>query len=113
MAVIERGISCLQVPMMFDSYEELDAVRERLAPDGNTDAGPGGLAQLYAAGDSAWFRQPGKNAQATPVAPSPAPVCVTQAAEMARREPSKEQAEGRTFPAQWLFNIESGAALAH
>jgi TRAP-type C4-dicarboxylate transport system substrate-binding protein len=33
MAVIERGVFCLQVPMMFDSYEELDAVRERLAPE--------------------------------------------------------------------------------
>ena len=33
MAVIEKGVFCLQVPMMFDSYEELDAVRERLAPE--------------------------------------------------------------------------------
>jgi TRAP-type C4-dicarboxylate transport system substrate-binding protein len=29
---IEPGISCLQIPMMFDSYEELDHVRGRIAP---------------------------------------------------------------------------------
>jgi TRAP-type transport system periplasmic protein len=29
---IEPGVSCLQVPMMFDSYEELDYVRDRIAP---------------------------------------------------------------------------------
>ena len=29
---IEPGVSCLQIPMMFDSYEELDYVRDRIAP---------------------------------------------------------------------------------
>ncbi|MGA2133782.1 MAG: TRAP transporter substrate-binding protein DctP [Bryobacteraceae bacterium] len=29
---IDNGVACLQVPMMFDSYEELDFVRERIAP---------------------------------------------------------------------------------
>ena len=29
---IERGVMALQVPMMFDSYEELDYVRERVTP---------------------------------------------------------------------------------
>jgi TRAP-type C4-dicarboxylate transport system substrate-binding protein len=29
---IEPAISCLQIPLMFDSYEELDYVRDRLAP---------------------------------------------------------------------------------
>ena len=29
---IDEGVSCLQVPMMLDSYEELDFVRERIAP---------------------------------------------------------------------------------
>jgi TRAP-type transport system periplasmic protein len=33
MTVIERGVFCLQIPMMFDSYEELDSVRDRLAPE--------------------------------------------------------------------------------
>ena len=29
---IEKGVSCLQVPMLFGSYAELDYVRERMAP---------------------------------------------------------------------------------
>jgi TRAP-type C4-dicarboxylate transport system substrate-binding protein len=29
---IERGVMCLQIPMMFDTYDELDYVRERVAP---------------------------------------------------------------------------------
>ena len=29
---IDGAVSCLQIPMMFDSYAELDYVRERLAP---------------------------------------------------------------------------------
>jgi len=29
---IDPGVACLQIPMMFDSYEELDYVRERIAP---------------------------------------------------------------------------------
>jgi TRAP-type C4-dicarboxylate transport system substrate-binding protein len=29
---IERGAMCLQIPMMFESYEELDYVRDRVAP---------------------------------------------------------------------------------
>jgi TRAP-type transport system periplasmic protein len=29
---IDDGVSCLQVPMMLESYEELDFVRERIAP---------------------------------------------------------------------------------
>jgi len=30
---IDDGVSCLQMPMMFESYEELDFVRERIAPE--------------------------------------------------------------------------------
>lgn len=29
---IDNSVSCLQIPMMFDSYEELDYVRTRIAP---------------------------------------------------------------------------------
>ena len=29
---IEPAVGCLQIPMMFDSYEELDYVRDRIAP---------------------------------------------------------------------------------
>jgi TRAP-type C4-dicarboxylate transport system substrate-binding protein len=30
---IDRSVSCLQIPLMFDSWEELDYVRDRLAPE--------------------------------------------------------------------------------
>jgi TRAP-type C4-dicarboxylate transport system substrate-binding protein len=33
LADIDPGVSCLQIPMMFDSYEELDYVRGRVAPE--------------------------------------------------------------------------------
>ena len=29
---IDQGVACLQIPMMFDSYGELDYVRDRMAP---------------------------------------------------------------------------------
>ena len=32
MSDIEPGVMCLQIPMMFSSYEELDYVRDRIAP---------------------------------------------------------------------------------
>jgi TRAP-type transport system periplasmic protein len=32
MSTIEPGVMALQIPMMFDSYEELDYVRDRVAP---------------------------------------------------------------------------------
>ncbi len=33
LARIDAGVSCLQLPMMIESYEELDFVRERMAPE--------------------------------------------------------------------------------
>jgi len=32
MGDIEPGVACLQIPLMFESYEELDYVRDRIAP---------------------------------------------------------------------------------
>jgi TRAP-type C4-dicarboxylate transport system substrate-binding protein len=32
MGEIDKSVGCLQLPMMFDSYEELDYVRDRIAP---------------------------------------------------------------------------------
>ena len=32
MADVEPGVACLQIPMMFESYEELDYVRDHIAP---------------------------------------------------------------------------------
>ena len=30
---IDKSVSCLQIPMMFESYAELDYVRDRIAPE--------------------------------------------------------------------------------
>jgi TRAP-type transport system periplasmic protein len=32
MSEIDKGVACLQIPMMLESYEELDYVRDRMAP---------------------------------------------------------------------------------
>jgi TRAP-type C4-dicarboxylate transport system substrate-binding protein len=32
MSDIEKGVACLQIPMLFQSYEELDCVRDKIAP---------------------------------------------------------------------------------
>jgi len=92
------------------TVREADLLRERLS-DGVAGEGTGELAQLFATGDSEWYRQPGRTAQIPP-APLPVPARVTYAAEVARREPSKEHAEGRAFPARWLFGVESGDVRA-
>ena len=89
---------------------ESDLLRERLMAGDSTDTGPGGLTQVYAVGDPAWFQRPG---QATrKAAQQRTPVLLTYAAEVARREPSKEHAEERAFPAPWLFSLEAGNVRA-
>lgn len=93
------------------SVSEADLLRERLQPEADPGAGPGGFAQLYACGDPDWFRRhqaPAANAQASPTAP----VRIDFTAEIALREPSKEHPDGHTFPAQWLFNPEAGDVRA-
>ncbi len=85
-----------------------DLLRERLAPAGVASSpGSGGLTQIFAAGDCAWFKQPGKHIKPVVLA-TPAPLCMTHAVTVARREPSKDHSEDRAFPAQWLFKSESG-----
>ena len=32
LAHVEPGVACLQIPMLIDSYEEFDYIRERIAP---------------------------------------------------------------------------------
>jgi ATP-dependent helicase/nuclease subunit A len=92
------------------TVREADLLRERLAADESADPGPGGLRQLYASGNPAWFQRPGQATRKT-VQPR-APVRLTYAADVARREPSKEHAEERAFPAQWLFSLEAGNVRA-
>jgi len=90
---------------------EADLLRERLKADGASSAGTGGLNQLFSIGDCEWFVKPGKDTRTTGIVQSGA-IHMTYAEEVARREPSKEHAEGRAFPAQWLFNAESGDVLS-
>ena len=92
------------------TVREADLLRERLAADHDTRTGPGDLVQLYAEGDPAWFDQPRRTAPAATMA-APAAVRMTYAEEVARREPSKEQAASGAFPAQWLFQKEAGDVL--
>ena len=76
--------------------------------DGAKGAGPGGLPQLFAAGDSEWYKKPRKKDNQGDKTPQSAQVKVALAAEVTRREPSKEHTEGRAFPAQWLFKTDAG-----
>lgn len=95
------------------TVREADLLRDRLSPLGGAGTGPGGLRQLCAVGDSAWFESTGRGVAASVAsAPVSEPARVAFAAAVTRREPSKEQAEGRSFPATWLFNRESGDVLA-
>lgn len=92
------------------TVREADLLRERLATAGPA-TGPGGLVQLYAAGDDSWFSRTGKSKAAPPICQR-LPVRVTFAAGVTRREPSKEHEESRAFPAQWLFKTEAGDVRA-
>jgi ATP-dependent helicase/nuclease subunit A len=99
------------------TVREADLLRERLSAGAAAGTGPGGLTQLFSSGDSAWFKPPGR--EAPPSLPEAANAAghsleadLTYAAEVRRREPSKEHAEGRAFPAQWLFGIEAGDVRA-
>jgi TRAP-type C4-dicarboxylate transport system substrate-binding protein len=52
---IDRGVACLGVPMMFDSYEELDRVRDELAPRLEKEFESQGFVVLNW-GDAGWIR---------------------------------------------------------
>ena len=93
------------------TVREADLLREQLAAEAPPGTGPGGLTQLHADGDAAWFERSTRTAPSTTLT-APAKVCVSYAAEVVRREPSKDQAGAETFPAQWLFKKESGDVLA-
>jgi ATP-dependent exoDNAse (exonuclease V) beta subunit len=109
------------------TVREADLLRERLVAGDSAGIGPGRLEQLYASGDPAWFQRPGPGDQdkdkdndddndndndKAEELPTCSAVRLTYAAEVARREPSKEHAEERAFPAPWLFSLEAGNVRA-
>ena len=94
------------------TVREADLLRERLTPDANSGETESlGPTQLYMCGDREWFKRPGKR-EINTAPPCRASVHVEFAAEILRREPSKEDVEGRSFPAGWLFGSESGDVRA-
>jgi TRAP-type C4-dicarboxylate transport system substrate-binding protein len=52
---IDQGVACLQIPMMFDSYEELDYVRDRIGPKLEKRIEDKGF-MLLNWGDAGWVR---------------------------------------------------------
>jgi TRAP-type C4-dicarboxylate transport system substrate-binding protein len=52
---IERGVMCLQIPMMFNTYDELDYVRDRVAPKLEKIIGAKGFVVLNW-GDAGWVQ---------------------------------------------------------
>jgi TRAP-type C4-dicarboxylate transport system substrate-binding protein len=62
---IDSSVSCLQVPMMIASYEELDYVRERIAPDLERRIESRGFKVLHWA-DGGWVYVFAKEAVRTP-----------------------------------------------
>ena len=52
---IDQGVAALQIPMMFDSYEELDYVRDRVAPKMEERIARQGFLVLYW-GDAGWVQ---------------------------------------------------------
>jgi TRAP-type C4-dicarboxylate transport system substrate-binding protein len=62
---IDEGVSCLQVPMMFRSYEELDYVRDRVAPVLEARIAARGFVVLNWA-DGGWVHTFSKTSASTP-----------------------------------------------
>jgi TRAP-type transport system periplasmic protein len=52
---IDQGVACLQIPMMFDTYEELDYVRDRIGPKLEKRIEDKGF-QLLNWGDAGWVQ---------------------------------------------------------
>ena len=62
---IDNGVACLQVPMLLDSYDELDYVRDRIAPTLEARIEARGFKVLNWA-DGGWVRAFSKSAVTTP-----------------------------------------------
>ncbi len=62
---IDNGVACLQVPMLLDSYDELDYVRDRIAPTLEARIEAWGFKVLNWA-DGGWVRAFSKSAVTTP-----------------------------------------------
>jgi ATP-dependent helicase/nuclease subunit A len=105
-----------RLPARPEALREADLLRARLAGDGEPQDSLCGLPVLYAAGDRAWCSPAAARAGAaleTPdIASRPEPLAVAFSAPPARREPSKEQTEGKPFPARWFFGREAGDVRA-
>ena len=98
------------------TVREADILRERLAAGDAGEAPLHGLTVLHTAGNRAWDSEipavtPG-TASGQTAARAPRPLAVTFVAEAARREPSKERAEGRPFPARHVFDREASDVRA-
>jgi ATP-dependent exoDNAse (exonuclease V) beta subunit len=98
------------------TVREADLLRERLAVGPAGEAPLHGLTVLHTAGSRAWDAEipavtPG-GAAGQAGARAPRPLAVTFVAEAARREPSKERAEGRPFPARHVFDREASDVRA-
>ena len=93
------------------TVRDADVLRERLSgePDGSTTRY--GLTVLHTAGNPAWMTDipaiPDKGSATPWGAVSAHPLAVTFVAEATRREPSKERAEGRPFPARYVLDREA------
>ena len=100
-----------QRPRTSQTVREADLLRERLAGAGEPAGALCGLPTLYAHGDRDWCDKPGRpvgGAVAPPADAPPAPLRVAFVPDVLRREPSKEQAEGKAYPASWLFRELAG-----
>ena len=98
------------------TVREADILRERLAAGDAGEAPLHGLTVLHTAGSRAWAAEipavTSGDASGQTGARAPQPLAVTFVAEAARREPSKERAEGRPFPARHVFDCEASDVRA-
>lgn len=94
-----------------DTVREADLLRERLGAGSAAGTGPAGLMECYAQGDRAWYEHVAPRAPAPATAPA-RDVPLACAPHVDRHEPSKDQGAGRTLPAHWIFNLESGDVRA-
>jgi ATP-dependent helicase/nuclease subunit A len=99
-------------PKASSSVRETDLLRDTLAGDGPSGARFAGLPVLYASGDPAWFERPAGRPAPLPAPAAVRPAQVTFEIEAIRREPSKDRAEDRPFPAPWLFGEDAGGVRA-
>jgi len=89
---------------------EADLLRHCLTNESDTTKpGIGNLDMPYSAGNSEWFRSIEPPARASrQEAPAWKPLSIQFVPDIKRREPSKEQPEGKPVPVRWLLSAEAG-----